>query len=154
MDPLLIGLGLEIGSKVLGGILGNKARNKERRARQARAEIEKLRNYQARRDFLRKFTQAQAVSVIRGAAQGVDVTSSLIQGELASQETQARVGTLEQNKMGTLADTANANLDKAGRYAFASDLFNVAGSIAGAYPWPSGKTVSKDALSGVEKKNE
>lgn len=140
LDPATIGLVTSIGSKVLGGLFGNSARKARRRAARARAEIERLRNFQARREFLQKFREAQAASIVRGAAQGVSVESSLIQGELSSQETQARVGTMEQDRMNTLANVANANLEKAGRYNFASDLFSTAGSILDAYPFPTSST--------------
>ena len=135
VDPVTI---ISIGSKIVSGIFGHKKAKAASRARAAAANVERIRNLQSRRKFLREFRQAQAAALVSGAATGGGLDSSLTQGQLASANTQARFGTFEQDVMATYSARADRYANKAARYSAYSDLANLAGGFLDAYPFAKG----------------
>ena len=116
-----------IGGKL---IAGNKAKKASKRANAAQRAINKLKNKQAKRAFLRQFRQAQAAALVGGIAAGVDVSSSTIQGVLSSQGTQARTGVSEFAEGERLGDVQTAAINKQASANFASSVFGSVASFA------------------------
>lgn len=113
-----------IGGKVLSG---RKAKKASKRANAAQRAINKLKNKQAKRAFLRKFRQFQAAALVGGVASGVSVESSGVQGTLAGQATQAATGIAEFNQFDKLGGEQTAALNAQASANFQSSVF---GSIA------------------------
>ena len=58
----------------------------------AQTALNRLENEKNKRDWLRKFRQLQADSILQGVAAGVGLESSLVQGQLQSQSSQKTQG--------------------------------------------------------------
>ena len=117
---------LNIGSS----LLSSQASRRRRRAARMRQQITKIRNFQQTRAFMNKFYQAQGQAMATGAVSGAGLGSSAVQGQLASQATQARVGMREFGEMGELeAGAARADV-KASRMAGFGSFLNAAANIA------------------------
>ena len=120
--PVIQGL-----SGIAGAIFGSKAKKAKRRAAAARKSIDKIQQFQAKRKYMNDFFGAQSVALARGALTGADLGSSAVQGQLASQRTQATTGMVELAEQERLGEVAGYYDAKAGKYAgFAS----VAGGIS------------------------
>ena len=113
-DPFTVAV---LGGKILGGIFKSKASKRRRRAARLRQQIGRIKNVQAKRKFLNEFLSAQGVSLARGALTGADLGSSAVQGQLASQRTQATTGLVEFAEMDRLNELANRNTNKANKLA-------------------------------------
>ncbi len=116
-----------IGGKL---IAGRKAKKAGKRANAAQRAMNKLKNKQNKRAFLRQFRQAQAAALVGGVAAGVDIESSGIQGTLASQKTQARVGVAEFAESERLGDVQAAAINKQASANFAASVFGSVASFA------------------------
>jgi hypothetical protein len=119
------------GATLISGGLGIAAGKKKRKARRARRQISKIKNFQAKRQFINSFITAQSNTLAAGAVSGADLSSSGVQGQLASQETQARVGIIETNRMEQLEAQAGRAEDKASRLAGAASFLNSSINAAG-----------------------
>ena len=75
-----------------------RATSHQKKANKAQRQINRLKNAQSKRQFLRDFRAAQANVVSGAVAAGVDVESSATQGTLGSQLTQTEVA-LEEFKI-------------------------------------------------------
>lgn len=124
-DPITLAV---VGGKVLGSILGFGARRKKRKAARARRQINKIKNFQSKRQFINEFLTAQSTTLARGAVSGADLGSSGVQGELASQATQVRTGVGEQNIQESLGAVAARNEAKASRLQGAASFIGSASS--------------------------
>ena len=111
-------------------ILSSQSARRKRRAARMRQQITKIRNFQQSRAFMNKFYQAQGQAMAAGAVSGAGLGSSGVQGQLASQATQARVGMQEFGEMGDLEASANQTYAKASRMAGYGSLLQSAGNIA------------------------
>lgn len=78
---------------------GKKAARAQKKANEAQRKINKLKNFQAKRQFLRNFRQAQANVISSAIASGVGIDSSAFVGTQQSQGTQANVAVKEFKKM-------------------------------------------------------
>lgn len=109
---------------------GNKAKKASKRANAAQRAINKLKNKQAKRAFLKKFRQAQAAALVGGIGSGVSVESSGVQGTLAGQATQARTAVSEFNQFDKLGAQQTAALNKQASANFAGSVFGSVASFA------------------------
>jgi hypothetical protein len=125
-------LGLLTSALAIGGqlIAGKKAKKASKAANRAQRALTKLKNDQAKRAFLRNFRQAQAAALVSGVGAGVDISSSLVQGTLASQEAQKGTALKEFATAESLGAAQTAALDKQASANFASSVFGAVGSFA------------------------
>lgn len=112
------------------GIFKSQASRRKRRADRMRQEIKRIQNFQARRQFMNQFLTAQGNTLAAGAVSGAGLGSSGVQGQLASQGTQARVGMRETDRMDELDTGANRADVKASRLSSYGSLLGTAGNIA------------------------
>ena len=146
VDPVTLVI---IGSKIVSSIFGAKKNKAKKKARKAGANIEKVRNLQAKRAFLRNYRQAQAAALVGGVASGVSVDSSAVKGTQASQQTQAQFGSFEQDVLGSYARAAGKHLDRAGRFQAFASAAALVGDIAGSGIFPTGGTPSNIGEAGT-----
>ena len=104
---MALGLAIGIVGTLLSARSSRKASKQQQKANKARADIQRIKNKQAKRNFLKSFRLQQASAVVGGVAAGVDVESSRVQAQLASGQTQRRIGLQEFEQQEKLATTAN-----------------------------------------------
>jgi len=121
----LLGLAFAAGSAVIG----NKSRKAQNRARAAQLQANRIKNFQAQRQFLRNFRLAQAEALMSGLAGGT-TDSSISRATQSSQGTQARVAGGEFKELSRLGESASANLTRAANASFTSGLLSTASSFA------------------------
>lgn len=119
------------GAALVSGALGIGAGRKRRKARKARRKIAKIKNFQSKRTFINQFLTAQSTALAQAAVSGADLGSSGVQGELASQQTQATTGLIETDRMGELEAFAGKQEDKASRLAGAASFLSSTVQAAG-----------------------
>lgn len=122
----VLGLAFAAGSAVMG----NKARKAQNRARAAQMQANRIRNFQAQRQFMRNFRQAQAEALARGIAGGADPSSSFTQATMASEQSQVKTAQRDFAELSRLGEAASANLNRAANAQFASGLLSTASSFA------------------------
>lgn len=122
----LLGLGFAAGT----ALLGNKTRTAQNRARRDQQQANRVKNFQAQRQFMRNFKAAQAEALARGVAGGADVSSSFTQATKASQATQAETASRDVGELSRLGESASAQLNRAANASFASGLLSTASSFA------------------------
>ena len=81
---------------------GKKAKKKGRAANETQKKVNRLRNYQKKRQFLRNFRAQQANIYSETIARGVGLDSSGAQGQLASQATQSTTAVREARRLDEL----------------------------------------------------
>jgi len=111
----LAALALSGASAIAGASASRKARKSQRRANEAQREQNRLKNFQAKRAFLRNFRQVQAQALMAPIAAGVGLESSLAQSQLQSQGAQARVASEEFLEMDELGGLYAAHMNSAAR---------------------------------------
>lgn len=109
---------------------GRKAAKAQRGSNEAQRRINKLRNKQAKRQFLQNFRQAQAAAVVGAVGRGVGIGSSGTQGTLASQQTQARVSTNEFNVMDELGGQMTAYQNAYSKYSASAATWGAVSNFA------------------------
>ena len=109
---------------------GRKGRKAQSRANEAQRRINRFRNLQAKRSFLRNVRQAQAENLTASIAAGVGLESSRTQGTRSSQEAQARLSATEFNRMDELGGEMAAQLSRAGRYQFQAGVYGQLSNFA------------------------
>ena len=107
---------------------GKKAVKGQKAANAATRKANQLRNKQAKRAFLRNFRQTQAVAISSAIASGVGLDSSLVQGTLSSEKTQAKTALREFKAFDELGATFTAATNRAASASFKSAAF---GQVAG-----------------------
>ena len=123
---LAVGAVMAVGSLVAG----NKARKAQNAARRAQQQSNRIKNFQAKRQFLRNVAFAQAEAIANPIARGADISSSFAQATISSQGAQARTASrdfAEQDRLGELAST---NLNRAARATMQGNIFSTVGSFA------------------------
>ena len=95
-----------VGAAGLQYSAGRKAAKNQRRANEATRQINRLRNRQAKRQFLKQFRQAQAATLVEGVAAGIGLGSSRVRGTTDSQSSQAFKAVEEFNEMDRLGGEA------------------------------------------------
>lgn len=123
----LVGLGLAAASAVAG----DKARSAQNKARRAQQEANRVRNFQAKRQFLRDFRQQQAVALTNPLASGADISSSAAQATLASQTSQKNAAVRDFQRLDQLGQIASSNLNKAANAQFAASTLGTVSSFIG-----------------------
>jgi len=84
-----------VGGKIASARAARKASKAGKAANAAQLKATRLKNEQAKRQFMRKFRQAQAANLTAGIASGVGLESSTVAGQAASFKTQAGVALSE-----------------------------------------------------------
>ena len=129
----LAALGLAVASTGLSISQGRKSSKAQKRANEAQRKINRLKNRQAKRAFLRNFRQSQAVALVQGIASGVGLESSIVQGTLASQGSQARTGLREFQTFNRLGAEFTSAQNAASSAAFKSQVFGQVASFASSF---------------------
>lgn len=111
-------------------VAGRKAKKASQRANAAQRKINKLKNAQAKRAFLRNFRQQQAAALVGAVAGGVDIASSGVQGTLASQATQASVGRTEFKQFDVLGGIQTDAFNAQANANFVGSVFGAVGAFA------------------------
>lgn len=109
---------------------GKKAKKAAKSSNAAQRRINQLRNKQSKRKFLRQFRQVQAEAIQGAISAGVGIESSLAQGTLASQGSQARIANLEFEKMDELGGEMTAAMDRQASAQFRSQVGSTVSSFA------------------------
>ena len=123
--------------KILGFDQAKKATKAQKKSNRLQRDINRLRNKQAKRDFLRNFRQTQAAQLVGATGAGVDLESSAFQGTLASERTQIQVALGEAAQFDRLGSeiTRQSNIAANEQYksGVASTLSGIALNIATSY---------------------
>lgn len=106
---------------------GAKATSAQKKAQRTQMEINRLKNEQQKRKFMRNFRQQMGINLSAGIASGVGLESSRIGATASSQQAQARLGLKEFQKFDRLGAEVVSQQNKAADAAFASQAF---GSLA------------------------
>ena len=117
-------------SAVAGLISGSKASKRQRQARRAQQNINRLKNIQARREFKQAFAVSQAEQITRAIGSGQGLESSAVQARTQSATTQADVSLNELGVMQRLGGEASSALEAASKASFNSQVFGAIGSFA------------------------
>ena len=117
-------------SAVASASASRKARKSQRRANDAQREQNRLKNFQAKRAFLRNFRQVQAQALMAPIAAGVGLESSLAQSQLQSQGAQARVASEEFLEMDELGGLYAAHMNSAARRQGQASIYGQIGNFA------------------------
>ena len=99
-------------------------------ANEAQRKTNRLRNKQAKREFLRGLRQAQAATVMGSVAAGVGLESSAFQGTLGSQRSQAQTALSEFDQADKLGAEFSAAQTRASKYSFQAGVYSQVGSFA------------------------
>jgi len=126
----LAALALSGASAIAGASASRKARKSQRRANEAQREQNRLKNFQAKRAFLRNFRQTQAEALMAPIAAGVGLESSLAQSQLQSQGAQARVASEEFLEMDELGGQYAAHMNSAARRQAQAGIYGQIGNFA------------------------
>ena len=117
-------------SAVAGLISGKKAADKNKDANKLQAEINKFKNRQEIRAFLRNYRAQQANVLASGVAAGLGIESSSVQGAQASLRSQKELSVSEANEMTALGAASGDLRVKAAKYNMNAQLFGQAASLA------------------------
>jgi hypothetical protein len=109
---------------------GKKATKAQKRANEAQRKINKLKNFQAKRSFLRNFRQTQAAALSTAIAQGVGLESSGVQGTRASEQAQKNTALIEFKRFDELGGEYAAQTNKAADASFNAGAFASLSSLA------------------------
>ena len=109
---------------------GSRAARRQKAARRAQQNINRLKNAQARREFKQAFYLQQAEQVTRAIASGQGLESSAVQARTAAGTTQADVSLRELGVMSQLGGEASRALEGAARASFNSQVFGAISSFA------------------------
>lgn len=111
-------------------VSGRKASKAQKRANAAQRKINRLKNKQKKRAFLRSFRQAQADVLTSAIGSGASLDSSVFQGTTLSEQAQVRLGIKEFKEFDTLGGEFTAAQDSASRHGFQSAAFGTISSFA------------------------
>lgn len=117
-------------ASVTKALFGRKASKEKKRAAAARNKIRKIQQFQEKRKFINDFLTAQSTALAQGALSGAGLGSSGVQGQLASQRTQATAGLDELATQSELGQVANIHEGRASKATDAAALAGVVGDIA------------------------
>lgn len=135
---------------VASSLAGAGKARKARKARAAAAQYQKKQNalvqYQKSREFMKQFRQAQAMQYTAANAMGIDLESSVIQGELQSQKGQVGTAFFELDMQTLYANRQQQYLDRAAKYDYQSQMAGVIGNFASQFMagGPGGKPSTPD----------
>jgi hypothetical protein len=119
------------GVSALGSISSARKGSKAaQRGNDAQREINKLKNKQNKRAYMRKFRQAQAMALQQGIARGIGLESSLVQGTRSSQTQQAMVGVDEFLKMDELGARITQSMNDQSKFQSQSQTFGAISNFA------------------------
>mgnify|MGYP001827430837 CR=1 FL=1 len=124
---------VSVGSAIAGASKARQASKANRRANQTQRQINEMKNFQAKRQFLRNFRQAQAAALAGGVARGASLESSGVQSARASQGSQAITATGEFNRMDELGALMTHQLNSASKYSAQSSAFGALSQFAGQF---------------------
>jgi hypothetical protein len=124
-------------SAVAGLISGKKASDKNKAANKMQAKINKFKNRQEIRAFLRNYRQQQANVLASGVAAGLGIESSSVQGALSSQRVQAQTGVGEAEKLSAMGAQVGGLRASAAKYNFNAGAFGTVSQLAMSFNQPS-----------------
>ena len=127
-----------VASAALSIRAGKKATKAQRVANAAQRKINRLKNKQAKRTFLRSFRQAQANVLTSSVASGAGLESSAFQATTLSEQAQVRLGIKEFKEFDRLGGEFSAAQDRASRQSFKSAAFGTVSSFAASFIGGSG----------------
>ena len=119
-------------SKIISFGLSSAASKKRRRAARAGREITRIRNFQARRGFIRKFRTLQAEQLLEGTREG-GLESSRFQGAQAGLQTRGTQFLAENQDQLQLGRRINRNLEGAERDESTAAIFSGIADAAGSF---------------------
>jgi len=125
-----LGLFIAAASAVGSLVSGKKAKKAQKKANAAQRKINRLKNEQAKRAFLRKFRQQQAAALVSGVAAGVGIESSTVQGELSSGRSQRTTAVGEFGELDALGGAQEAAQNQAASANFQGSVFGAVGAFA------------------------
>lgn len=118
---------------------GKKASKAQQAANEAQRKINKLKNFQAKRQFLRNFRQAQANVLTSAIAAGVGIESSAFQGTAQSQLSQRGTALADFAKMDELGGEQTAAMNAQSRATAKAQTWGAVSSFASSFiSFPSG----------------
>lgn len=123
-----IALGVAVAGAAASGAQAKKGVAAQKKGNKARRKAVQLQNMQAKREFLRKFRQAQANTLTSAIAAGVGFESSAIQGTLGSEQSQRTTALQEFSRSNQLGEQALRADNQAGSSASRAGTF---GQISG-----------------------
>lgn len=118
--------------KIVSFGLSSSAASKRRRAARLQRRITRIRNRQARRQFLKNFRRRQAELLLEGSREG-GFESSRFQGTRASLQTTGDVFLSEQEEQTRLGRRAGSALDSASRNEQVAGVFGGIANAAGSF---------------------
>ncbi len=119
-----------VGSTALSINAAKKGSKAQREANAAQEATNRLRNRQAKRQFLRGFRQAQANTIIASVAAGVGIDSSAFQGTLQSEQSQRSTAVREFKEADDLGAEFASARDRATSASFRSNTFSTISNFA------------------------
>lgn len=118
---------------------GKKAAKAQKKANEAQRKINKLKNFQAKRQFLRNFRQAQANVLSSAIASGVGIESSAFVGTQESQKQQANIAVKEFARMDELGGEQTMAMNQQARATSQAQTWGAVSSFASSFiSFPSG----------------
>ena len=128
-----LALSVAAGSTALSIKSGKKAAKAQGRANEAQRKANRLRNKQAKRTFLRKFRQAQALALTSGIARGVGIESSGVQGVLSSEISQKNTALAEFKEADALGTAFTDAQTSASNNQFKAQAFSQVANFASSF---------------------
>lgn len=129
-NPFLVLAGVSTISSLISGRKSSKA---QEAANEAQRDINRLRNKQNKRAFMRQFRQAQAAAIQGAVTAGIGIESSAVQGTLSSQAKQALLADHEFKWMDVYGAEMSSQLSKASNYQFQAGVANLVGNFASSF---------------------
>lgn len=119
-----------IGSAILGGVGAARKSRAMKLAKVWEGRIQRLKNRQALSAFARDFATAQQTNLAAGVGMGADITSSAVQGQIASTTSSFRRGITDTQEIDYMSGKMNRQLRKAGR---GEQLVATAGAVGAGF---------------------
>lgn len=114
-------------------VQAKKAQKARNRANQAARDINKIRNTQSKRAFLKKFRAAQANTIAAGVAAGIGLDSSAIRATRSAQASQRALAIGEFDEMQDLSDEQLRYNRKAGQYGLRAGNWGAVSQFAASF---------------------
>lgn len=129
---------IAMGAVALGGTVksykeGKAATTAQKKGNKAQREINRLKNRQAKRSFMRGFRQVQGDVFAASVAQGIGLGGSTVQGQLQSNIAQMGTARREFQQMEDLGGEITKQMNRASNAQFKAGLAGQVGSFAGQF---------------------
>jgi hypothetical protein len=129
--PLGIIAGIVSGaSAIAGASAARKSSKAQRRQNELQRKVNRLKNAQAKRAFLRNFRQQQAAILQSSVAMGVGLASSAVQGQVQSARSQKATAQAEFGKMRLWGEQGADAMNDISKYQGQAAMFGAVSSFA------------------------